>query len=191
MAAEPAPAGRPTVAVFASDRGPGDPERASIMSQAGSLIAKRGARLVCLAQGTALPVPLVTSARAAGGEVLVIADEAASLPPALAGVPVERIAGADDRLRRVAALADVFVGLPGSLASASDLYQSWARAGGGAGGKPVVLLNRNRAFEVVRGMAVDVLAHVHKYDRYVVFTDSVEDLWNKISWALSEGGQAG
>lgn len=180
---------RPTLAVFASDHGPGDPERASIMSQAGTLLARRGARIVCLAEQDAIAVPLITSARAVGGEVLIIADDALKIPAALADVPLERIADRAARLARIAALATVFVGLPGSLASASSLYSSWVTAGGGAGGKPVVLLNRNRAFEVMRGMAADVLSHsVKRHDRYVVFTDSIEDLWNKVSWALGEAG---
>ncbi len=182
---------RPTLAVFASDRGPGDPERASIMSLAGSLFARRGARIVSLAEGNTLAVPLITSARAAGGEVLIIADDTIQLPPGLDGVPVERLPEAEARLDRMANLADVFVGLPGSLASASELYKSWVRAGGGASGKPVVLLNRNRAFEVMRGLAADVLSHsVKRQDRMMVFTDNVEDLWNRVAWALSEAGHA-
>lgn len=159
------------------------------MSLAGSLIARRRARLVCLAHDRVVAVPIITSARAAGGEVLVIADETTGLPPALASVAVERFADDEERLRRVAGLADLFVGLPGSLASAADLYRTWVRAGAGAAGKPVVLLNRNRAFEVMRGMAADVLSHsVKRHDRLLVFTDNIEDLWNKIAWALQESG---
>lgn len=177
------------MAVFASDHGPGDPERASIMSQAGTLLARRGARIACLAEQEGLAVPMITSARAAGGEVLIIADEELKIPAALAEVPIERLGDREARLARMAQLATVFVGLPGSLASASSLYSSWVRAGGGAGGKPVVLLNRNRSFEVMRGMAADVLSHsLRRYERYVVFTDSIEDLWNKVSWALGEAG---
>ena len=50
----------------------------------------------------------------------------------------------------------------------------------------MVLLNKNRAFEAMRGMAADILSHsVPHADRLVVFTDNVEDLWNKVNWALS------
>lgn len=178
---------RTTLAVFASDKGSGDAERASIMSQAGSYLARRGARIVCLAEAEGLAVPLVTSARAAGGEVMVIADMDFVLPAALAGVPLERVADSDQRLARVAELTHVFVGLPGSLASASRLFASWVKAGGGAGGKPVVLFNRNRAFEAMRGMATDVLSHgIKRHDRFIQFTDSVEDLWNKVTWLINE-----
>jgi predicted Rossmann-fold nucleotide-binding protein len=177
----------PTLAVFASDRGPGDPERATLMSQAGSLLARRGTRLVCLAEEDGLPVPLMTAARASGGDILVVADESFALPRALAEVPIERYPGPEARLFRVATLADVFVGLPGSLMSVQHLYQAWAKAGGGAGGKPVVLLNRNRAFEAVRGLYADVFSHSVKHaDRYVQFADSVDDLWNKVNWLLNE-----
>ena len=35
------------------------------------------------------------------------------------------------------------------------------------------------------GMSQDVLSHsVKQFDRMVVFTDNVEDLWNKVAWAL-------
>ena len=56
-------AASPLIAVFASDRGPGDAERASLMSQAGSYFARRGARIVCLAEDDVIPVPLITAIR--------------------------------------------------------------------------------------------------------------------------------
>lgn len=177
----PQPGGKPTLAVFASDKGPGDAERASIMSQAGTYFARKGARIVCLAEGRSVAIPLVTSARAVGGEIVVVGDEGFSLPRALSGVPLELFADQEARLARVGVLADAFVGLPGSLASISSLYLSWLRTGGGAGGKPVVLYNRNNAFEVLRGFAADVLSHsVPHHDRLIQFSDSIEDLWNRI-----------
>lgn len=178
---------RPSVAVFASEKGPGDAERASIMSQVGTYVARKGARIVCLAEAEGLAVPLVTSARSAGGEVLVICDEDFVPPAALAGVPLERITDPDARLARLAELTQVFIGLPGSLGSASRLFSSWVKAGGGAGGRPVVLFNRNRAFEAMRGMATDVLSHgIRRHDRYIQFTDTVEDLWVKVLWLINE-----
>lgn len=172
---------RATIAVFASDRGPGDAERASIMAQAGNYFARRGARVVCLADGDVIPVPLITSARTSGGEVMVIGGPGLMLPSALGAVPVETFASPKERMARVAELAGAFVGLPGSLASASSLYATWVQAGGGAGGKPVVLFNRNNAFEVLRGFAADVLSHsVSGHDRYVQFADSIEDVWNRL-----------
>jgi predicted Rossmann-fold nucleotide-binding protein len=176
----------PTLAVFASDKGPGDAERASLMSDAGTILARHGARIVCLADGALEAIPLITAARAAGGDVLILADDGFAAPPALADVAVERIDDPEARLRRMGELAQVFVGLPGSLASTATLYRAWVCAGAGASRKPVVLLNRNRAFEAMRGMAADILSHsVPHSDRLVTFTDNVEDLWNKVSWALS------
>jgi len=176
----------PTLAVFASDKGPGDPERAPIMSEAGTILARHGARIVCLADGALEAIPLITAARAAGGDVLLLVDEGFAAPPALADVPVERIDDPEARLKRVGELAQVFVGLPGSLASTAGLYRAWASAGGGTSGKPVVLLNKHRAFEAMRGMAADIFSHsIPQADRIVTFTDNVEDLWNKVSWALS------
>jgi len=179
--------GRPTLGVFASNRGPGDAERATLMSQAGKYLASRGARIVCLAQDDSFPVPLVTAARSSGGEVIVVADEGFVLPAALADVPCERFLGPEARLHRMATLTDVFVGLPGSLASVTALYLSWVKAGAGPGGKPVVLLNRNRAFEAVRGLYADVFSHsVKRHDRHVQFAESIEDMWNKINWLIGE-----
>ena len=109
------------VAVFASDKGPGDPERASIMSQAGSYFARRGMHIVCLAENGIIPVPLITAARTAGGMVQIVADATSALPRALAGVTMEVVPDKAERLARVAQLAQAYVALPGSLASASAL----------------------------------------------------------------------
>ena len=70
------PDAHPVIGIFASDHGPGDAERATIMSQAGSYLARRGARLACIVDTPDdIPVPLLTSARTAGGEVILIGDD--------------------------------------------------------------------------------------------------------------------
>jgi predicted Rossmann-fold nucleotide-binding protein len=180
-----------TLGVFASDHGPGDAERASIMSQAGSYFARHHARIVCLGDDETLPVPLITSARASGGEVTIIADETFHGPPSLAGVPVERLATAEERLRHLAARAHVYVALPGSLASASSLFMTWVRGGGGIGRKPVVFYDRNGAFRVLRGYTADITANSIKgLDHMVQFADSIEDVWNKIAWLVDSDATA-
>lgn len=173
------------IGIFASDKGPGDPERASLMTQTGTHFARRGAELLCLWEQGVGPLPLMTAARTAGGVVSVLADEDVALPPTLSGVPVRVVADRAARQAMLADEADVLVVLPGSLASASALFGSWASTRGRS--KPVVMLNRHRAFEVVKGFAGDVLSHsVAGYDRNVQFADSVEDLWNKVSWVLEQ-----
>ena len=185
-----AAAGRPTLAVFASDRGPGDAERASIMSQVGSFLARRGARLVCLGD-EGVPVPLITSARTAGGDVTLIAAEDYSEPSAFSGVSVEHIPNREDRLHRLAALANIYVALPGSLASATSLYLTWVRGGGGLGNKPVVFYDHHDAFKVMRGFAADVISNsIRNHDRYVQFATNLDDMWNKISWLVDQGATA-
>lgn len=177
----------PLLAVFASDKGPGDVERASLMSQAGTYFAKRGARIVCLAEDGIIPVPLITAARTAGGEVRLVADDTITLPSALGSIPMDVVAERGERMTRLAGLADAYVALPGSLASASSLFAAWTA--GRALGKvaPVVMLNRHRAFEVMRGYAADVLSHGLKgHDRAVQFADSIEDAWNRVS-RMAEG----
>ncbi|MEO5805995.1 hypothetical protein [Devosia sp.] len=187
MAAKMQVVSNPVLAIFASDRGPGDAERSSIMSQAGTYLAKRGAKLVCLAEDGVIPVPLVTAARAAGGEVQIIADDNVVLPKALASVPIEVISDRDARFARIALLADAYVGLPGSLASSTGLFGAWTAAKAAGRHCPVVLLNKNRAFEVLRGYAADVLSPgLRGYDRVVQFTDNIEDLWSRIGRLINE-----
>jgi hypothetical protein len=182
------PETHPILGVFASDHGPGDAERASIMSQVGSFLARKGARLVCLAEGDDVPVPLVTSARTAGGEVTLIADESYVEPTALSGVVVEHVATREARLKRIAALSNVYVVLPGSLASTASLYLTWVRGGGGPGRRPVVFYDHNNAFKVMRGYAADVIStSIKNYDRYIQFAVSTDDLWNKITWLVDQG----
>lgn len=182
------PAGAtPVIAVFASDKGPGDPERASIMSQAGSYFAKRGASLICLAENGIIPVPLITAARTAGGSVEIIADTTIVLPAALAGVTMEVLPARADRLARVAERAQAYVALPGSLASASALFGTWAAAKAQGRTPPVVMLNRHRAYEVMRGYAADVLSPgLPGYDRAVQFADTIEDLWARLQRLVAE-----
>ena len=184
MAASPAHTGL-TLAVFASDKGPGDAERSTIMSQAGALLARHKCRIVCIADETLDSIPLITAARAAGGSVLLLVDEGFAPPPSLAQVPTERIDDPEARLDRLGSLADVIVGLPGSLASTAALYRTWQRLGDRR--CPVVLLNHHRAYEAMRGFAADIFSHsIDHADRMVTFTDNLEDLWNKVSWAASQ-----
>lgn len=179
----------PVLGIFASDRGPGDAERASIMSQVGSFLGRKGVALVCLADDkNDVPVPLVTSARTAGGEVTLLADTDYAEPTALAGVAVERIPEREARLARLGKLATLYIALPGSLASATSLYLTWVRGGGGPGRKPVIFYDHHDAFKVVRGYAADVIADsIKNHDRYVQFATSPDDLWNKISWLVDQG----
>lgn len=169
------------LAVFASDKGPGDAERSSLMIQAGMYFARHGANIVCIAERGAIPVPLITAARTAGGAVQIIADKGVTLPTALQGVPMEVVADADARMQRVAGLADALVALPGSLASASALFGTWSASKTMGKPCPVVMLNRHRAFEVMRGYAADVLSPGLKgYEHAVQFADSIEDLWSRV-----------
>lgn len=168
-----------TVAIFASDRGPGDPERASLMSEVGRLFARKGARIQCLAEEGIIPVPLITAARTAGGAVEVVADASIVLPLALSEVPITVLPDVTERRAYVAGSSVAFVALPGSLASVTSLFGVWSAGTA----KPVVMLNRHRAYEVIRGFAADVLAaSVANHDRNIQFADTVEDLWTKVVW---------
>jgi predicted Rossmann-fold nucleotide-binding protein len=179
----------PVFGVFSSDHGPGDAERSTIMSQAGAYLARKGARLACVVDSPdEIPVPLLTSARTAGGEVTLIADETFSEPNYLTGMTVEHVATVEARLARLASISTLYIALPGSLGSAISLYRTWVRGGGGAGKKPVVFFDRTGAFKAVRGSAADVIStSIKDHDRYLQFADSVEDIWNKAVWLIDQG----
>lgn len=173
------------IAIFASDKGPGDPERASLMGEVGRVFARKGARMLCLAEKGVIPVPLITAARTAGGTVEIVADASIVLPQALADVPITVLPDKAERQNYLAAQSAAFVVLPGSLASVSALFGAWASGAS----RPVVMLNRHRAFEVVRGFAADVLAaSVPHHDRNIQFAETVEDLWNKVVWVFEQRG---
>ncbi len=79
-------------------------------------------------------------------------------------------------------MCDAYIGLPGSIGSVTSLYETWIDTGAD---KPVALLNRNRAYEVIRGFASDVLSHsVREWERKLQFADSIEELWNRLNRAL-------
>lgn len=180
------PAG-PTLTVFASDIGPGDAERASMMTLAGTYFARRGARMLCVGEAGQVPVPLISATYTVGGSVSIIADAGLRMPPALQDVPVEIIPEREARLKAIAERTDYFVALPGSLASATSLFHCWTAARQAGLKRPVVLLNRNRAFEVLRGYSADVLSYsLPDFDRVMLFADSVEDVWIHIAH-LMEG----
>ena len=177
----------PVLAIFASSKGPGDAERASLMSQTGTYFAKRGAQLLCLAENGNLPIPLITAARAAGGMVRIVADASIVLPPALAGVTMDVVTDQPARFNRLAELAEGLVALPGSLASATELFGVWAAGRAQGRTPPVVMLNRHKAFEVMRGYAVDVMSPgLPDYDKAIQFAETVEDAWSRISRLVGE-----
>jgi hypothetical protein len=120
-----------------------------------------------------------------------IAAEDYSEPSAFGGVTVEHIPDREARLQRLAALSQLYVALPGSLASATSLYLTWVRGGGGAGRKPVVFYDHRDAFKVMRGYAADVISNsIRNHDRYLQFATNLDDMWNKISWLVDQGATA-
>jgi len=167
-----------TVVVFASDQGPGDAERTAIMSQTGNILAKQKAKIIALVQDDLLPLPLLTSARLAGADIELICDKEIDLPTALKDIDKTIIEDTAERHKALAQVADCFIGLPGSLASATGFFLTVADLGAS---KPMVFLNKNRAFEILRGISVDVLAHsFHKAHRNIQFVETVDEIWPKV-----------
>jgi predicted Rossmann-fold nucleotide-binding protein len=168
-----------SLAIFASDQGAGGNERGTIMSQAGSFLAAKGVSFVCLAQDNILCTPLITSARSAGAEIKIIADEEFNIPKKLQDISLERFQTGIDRYKRIDELSDAFIGLPGSLLSAKSLFEVWNISNKNS---PIVLFNKNRSFEFMRGFALDVISKkVKKLDRRLQHADSFDDLWNRLN----------
>lgn len=186
MPADLEPSG-PTLAVFAAASLPSDEGHTRLLSGAGGFLAGKGVRLVCLVEQGVYPRPLVTAARSKGGEVILLSDGSLN-PGALAsGCTLETIEDEEARHQRMADLSDAILGLPAGLAAVRALFGVWEMAGAGAGGKPVGLLNRNRAYEVLRGFVVDVVTHsLAKSDRMIVFADTIEEVWSGLERSLSK-----
>lgn len=168
----------PAVAVFA-DNGP--TRFRAVQRQAGATLARRGATLLVSAPGGAWPRHLVDGALAERGHVVMVAA-ASALPRGVPSpVAIETVAGPDLVRPHLAGLARAFIGLPGGLASVSELYATWLAGGGAASGKPVGLLNRRQAFEVVKGFMGDVAAvGLSGTERHVQFAEDFEELWQRV-----------
>lgn len=147
----------------------------------GEAVARKRVHLVCIACNGEWPRALVDSALAHGGKVTVCtAGEAMLNVPR--GVTVERADDIRAAGARAAELGQALVALPGGLGAVSALYNAWTDAGGSESGKPVGLLNRQSAFEVVRGFLTDIAAvGLGGVDHLVQVSDSFEDLWNRLA----------
>ena len=177
----------PILAVFADATAPGDADFPDVLAATGALLGEAGARIVCLSTNGAYCLPLVDAACTAGAEVTILSDGVLEPGGLAVGTHVEVIAEEDARLQHLSETVDAFVGLPAGIATMGALFNVWVLAGGGSSGKPVALLNRNRAFEVLRGYAMDVVSHsLTNSDRLVLFADTVEDLWARLDRALAQ-----
>ncbi len=169
---------KPTIAIFASDKGSGDSERSAIMSQTGSFLAAKGVSFVCLAQNGTLCTPLITSVRSAGANIKIIADDEFILPKKLNDIELERYGDEQNRYLRLGELSNAFIGLPGSLLSIKSLFEAWVATNRKL---PVLLLNKNKNFEFMRGFAMDIIAHkVKSPEKYISHADNIEDLYNRL-----------
>jgi len=175
-----------TLAVFAATALPGDASYAKVLTAAGTLFARKDVHIVCLLEDGVYCRPLVKAALAAGGAVTLLSDgdDTATLAR---GCTVERWPEEEQRFERMAELADAIVGLPAGMPAVRAMFNVWLAGGGGASGKPIALLNRNRAYEALRGFFVDVVTHsLADSDRLVLFADTVEDLWSALEPALAK-----
>ncbi|HHB81998.1 MAG TPA: hypothetical protein ENK61_00845 [Devosia sp.] len=176
-------AANPTLVIFASDKGPGDATRTAIMSQTGSLLARHGAKLVCLVENDDVPVALLKSACAKGATIELIVDKEYALPDVLQSITIQIIPDRAERLATLVRLADCFVILPGSLATATSHFLTVKELGARV---PMVFLNQNNAFEIVRGFSADVFAHTFQQaHKNMQFAENVDEIWDHVSKLLA------
>lgn len=167
------------VAVFADC---GDTSHLADYRQAGLVIGRHGAHLYCLARDGQWPRALVESALAAGGLVTVATGPTERPPSVPQGVTVITEASEALAARAIVAASQVIVGLPAGIETVSALYGAWSASGGAAGGRPVGLLNRNRAYEVVRGFTNDIAAVGRgNIDSLIQISDNFDDLWGRLT----------
>ncbi len=176
-------ADKSTLVIFASDQGPGDAERTPIMSQTGKLLASKDVKLVFLVENGVVPMAILKSSFSRGAEVELICDGGCDLPGGLKEVNQRTISDQSARYAALAEMADCFVILPGSLDTAISHFQTIKELGAKI---PMVFLNQNKAFEIVRGFSNDVFAHTFPTaHKNLQFAEDVDDIWAKVSKVLS------
>ncbi len=166
--------------IFASDIGPGDAERGSIMVQAGAFLAgKKNAKFYCYVEQDNFCAPLISSIHHAGGNVTILADNGFEMPSALSFIEVKKLSkNKEKKYQQIDELCDGFIALPGSLLSAKSLLEIWSAS---KRKKPVAILNKNKNFEFLRGFIYDIAGVKNKkIDKQIVFSDNIEDLWSRL-----------
>lgn len=154
----------------------------ALYRQVGTSVARHGAQLICIGRKGQWPQALVESAFAGGGAVKVMVGPSPSALALPQGVAVETFASDREAARAGVQAAQTVLGLPGGIDTAASLYAAWTEAGGAASGRPVGLLNRDRAYEVVRGFIVDVAAHGRgNVETLIQFADNFDELWTRLT----------
>lgn len=168
-----------SVAVFADC---GVTPHQAIYRQAGASVAKHGARLICVARRGEWPRAIVDSAFAAGGEVTVMCGPDIAVPNMPNGVAVQRFADDATAAKSAVEASRAIIGLPAGIDTVGMLYSAWTAAGGPVAQRPLGLLNRNRAYEIVKGFVADVASTGRgNVDAFIQFSDSFEDLWSRLT----------
>lgn len=150
----------------------------------GEAVARKKAHLVCIACNGEWPRALVDSALAHGGKVTVCTSGERT-PDVPRGVTIETASDIKAAAAKAASLGQALIALPGGLGAVSTLYNAWVDAGGSDSGRPVGLLNRHNAFEVVRGFLTDIATvGLGGVDQLVQVSDNFDDLWHRLNRAL-------
>lgn len=154
----------------------------ALYRQVATAIARQGAQLICVARNGQWPQALVEAAFAAGGTVKIVTGPSPATLATPYGVFVEKFSSDEEAALAGVRSAQAVLGLPGGIATAASLYRAWTDAGGATSGRPVGLLNRDRAYEVVRGFIIDIAAHGRgNVDTLVQFADNFDELWGRLT----------
>ncbi|SDG38371.1 hypothetical protein [Pelagibacterium luteolum] len=154
----------------------------AIYRQAGASVAKHGARLICVARKGEWPRAIIDSAFAQGGAITVMCGPESAGLNVPQGVVLERYEDEASAARAAVEAARAVIGLPAGIDTVGMLYGAWREAGGAQSQRPLGLLNRDRAYEVVRGFVGDIAAAGRgNVDAVIQFSDSFEDLWTRLT----------
>jgi uncharacterized protein (TIGR00730 family) len=129
------------VTVFAGSSPGVDPAYASAAAELGEHLAAQGIGIVYGGGGSGLMGAVATASLKAGGEVVGVIPQAL-MDRELAHLELSRlevVADMHERKRRMAALGDAFVALPGGIGTLEELFEVWTWQQLGFHAKPIAL----------------------------------------------------
>lgn len=151
---------RPVICVFCGSSPGGDPAYAEAARKLGTMIAKTGMEMVFGGGAVGLMGETARAARNGGRTVTGILPEFLRHlePPLTNGETVEITADLQERKRRMLALADAFVILPGGFGTLDEFFEVLTSAQLRVLDKPIIVVDTNGFYAPLKAL----LAHVVK-----------------------------
>ena len=147
------------VCVFCGSSAGADPAYALAARRLGTLIGERGMGLVFGGGDIGLMGEVARAAHAAGAGIEGVLPEFLRHlePPLKDGETLEITPDLQTRKTRMLAMADAFVILPGGLGTLDEFFEVLTSAQLGALKKPIVVLNTNGFFDLLRDLIAQII----------------------------------